>query len=52
MGSEVGCINVINDAKKFAIDNGLEQNSFKITRKKAIILMSTENAIYETHRTI
>lgn len=48
MRSEIGCTNVINDAKKFATDNGLEQNSFKITRKKTVKMMSGEKAVHET----
>ncbi|XP_022169990.1 zinc finger MYM-type protein 1-like [Myzus persicae] len=48
MRSEVGCINVINDAKKFANDNGLEQNSFKVTRKRTIKIMPGEKAAHET----
>ncbi|KAF0711677.1 zinc finger MYM-type protein 1-like, partial [Aphis craccivora] len=48
MRSEIGCINVINVAKKFAIDNGLKQNSFKIIRKKTVKMMSGEKAVHET----
>lgn len=48
MRSEIGCINVINVAKKFVIDNGLKQNSFKIIRKKTVKMMSGEKAVHET----
>jgi len=48
MRSEIGCTNVINDARKFATDNGLEQNSFKITRKKTVKMISGEKAVHET----